>query len=215
MEVAIGFLQEIRTLLEDARRYLVQAESEDPFTRDDTLQYAAKSLRTAWTVYNRLGAQINRVTTQTAKESLLSDQIEVKAEMEELGKLIDMSKVASKPTGFSPTPATHGQQEYHPALMSSLCRQEDELRRAKAQAHAALETGADLLDNLNAQKETIEHARAGGQKAEEAFFEGILAAKRIKRTVDKHRIIMTVLLSVLGVGIGIAIIVGLLKPVSK
>ena len=43
MEVATGFLQEIRTLLEDARRYLVQAESEDPFTRDDTLQYLLKA----------------------------------------------------------------------------------------------------------------------------------------------------------------------------
>ncbi|KAE8304997.1 Qb-SNARE 1 [Giardia duodenalis] len=211
MEVAIGFLQEIRTLLEDARRYLSQAEDEDPFTRDDTLQYASRSLRTAWTVYNRLGAQISRVTTQAAKDTLLSDQLKVKTELEELGNLIDVSKVASKPTGFSPAPATHGQREYHPALMSSLCRQEDELKRAKAQAHAALETGADLLDNLNAQKETIEHARAGGERAEEAFFEGILAAKRIKRTVDKHRIIMTTLLSVLGVGTLTVIIVGLLK----
>ncbi|EFO62271.1 Hypothetical protein GLP15_4461 [Giardia lamblia P15] len=211
MEVAIGFLQEIRTLLEDARRYLAQAKDEDPFTRDDTLQYAFKSLRTAWAVYNRLGAQINRVTTQAAKETLLSDQLKVKAELEELENLIDISTVASKPTGFSPGPAAHRQREYHPALMSSLCRQEDELKRAKAQAHAALETGADLLGNLNAQKETIEHARAGGERAEEAFFEGILAAKRIKRTVDKHRIIMTTLLSVLGVGTFTVIVVGLLK----
>lgn len=215
MEVAASFFQEIQTLLEDARRYITRAESEDPFTRDDTLQYAAKNLRSAWNVYNRLGAQIDRVTPQTAKENMLRDQLKVKTELEELGKLIDVSKVASKPTGFSPTSATYGNHEYRPALMSSLCRQEDELRRAKAQADAALDAGADILSNLNAQKETIEHARTGGEKAEEAFFEGILAAKRIKRTVDKHRIIMTSLLSILGVGIGIAIIVGLLKPVSK
>lgn len=215
MEVAASFFQEIRTLLEGARNYITKAENEDPFTRDDTLQYAAKDLRSAWNIYNRLGSQIDRVTPQSVKEDMLLDQIKVKTELEELGKLIDISKVASKPTGFSPTPATYRQQGYQPALMSSLCRQEDDLRRAKEQAHAAIDAGANVLSNLSAQKETIEHARIGGERAEEAFFEGILAAKRIKRTVDKHRVIIISLLSILGVGMNIVIVIGLVKRVSK
>ncbi|TNJ30190.1 Qb-SNARE 1 [Giardia muris] len=214
MTLADAYISEMQTLIGETQALLRKAETADPFSRDDVTAEAKEKLRSAWTIYAKLGTQLTHLGDTSAAKSYREVQRGLKETLDGLEEEIRGARVMEKTTGYTPQRhlAVSRSYEAERACMDSA---ERSLDVAYAQAHAAAHTSLDTLALLQGQEETIEHAARGANKTGEALRSGRLTSQRIRIRADKHRFLMNLLLGLDGSLLAIGMIVRLVLRFIK